>query len=187
MRQPSLTFQQLHAALLQQFGSGAILAAGPDAPQPWLEIAPARLVEVCTYLRDAEHLRFDYLASLSGVDLGPEDGRMLVVYHLNALTTGLSLVLKVHVPRGTDDDLSHCSLPSVAHIWLAAEWHEREAYDLLGITFTGHPDPRRMLMPEDWQGHPLRKDYQEQQAYHGIDVSYYTEGETLEPESGSTD
>ncbi|MFA4014976.1 MAG: hypothetical protein RUDDFDWM_000042 [Candidatus Fervidibacterota bacterium] len=110
------------------------------------------VVELCKLLRDDTELQFDYLRCLSAIDWF-EEGQMEVVYHLYSMKHGHSLVVKVRVKR--DDP----RLPSVSSIWAAANWHEREAYDLLGIIFEGHPDLRRILLPQDWTGHPLRKDY----------------------------
>jgi len=94
-----------------------------------------------------------------------------VIYHLNSIPFEHSFVLKVEVTRNKEDE----PLPqvfSLTPIWKTADWHEREAYDLVGIDFIGHPDLRRILLPADWQGHPLRKDYKEQEFYHGIKVKY---------------
>ncbi|MBO2518812.1 MULTISPECIES: NADH-quinone oxidoreductase subunit C [Limnochorda] len=119
----------------------------------WLEIRtePSRWVEVATFLRDDPELRFDYLALLTGIDR-LDDGFEVVV-HLNALTSNLRLILRTQVPR------EEPVCPTLTGVWPGANWHEREAYDLLGIRFEGHPDLRRILLKEDWVGHPLRKDY----------------------------
>ncbi|BAS27663.1 NADH-quinone oxidoreductase subunit C [Limnochorda pilosa] len=119
----------------------------------WLEVEvePGRLVEVATYLRDDPELRFDYLAMLSGVDRLEEGFE--VVDHLTSLEKGLRLILRTRVPR------SEPVCPSVTGVWPGADWHERETYDLMGVRFEGHPDLRRILLREDWEGHPLRKDY----------------------------
>lgn len=150
-------------AKIQQLLPQAVGQTQPQAMQPWVAVLPEHLTQLCALLRDTPDLYFDYLACLSGVDYGD---RMEVVYHLTSLPLEHSLVLKVALPR------EQPVLPSVAHIWRAADWHEREAYDLLGITFSGHPDLRRILLPEDWPGHPLRKNYTEPDEYHGIEVKY---------------
>jgi NADH/F420H2 dehydrogenase subunit C len=110
------------------------------------------LVELCKFLCDDPELQFDYLRCLSAVDWF-EEGQMEVVYHLYSMKHGHGLVVKVRI--GREDP----RLPSVSNIWATANWHEREAYDLFGIVFEGHPDLRRILLPQDWVGHPLRKDY----------------------------
>lgn len=119
----------------------------------WLEVEvePARWVEVATFLRDDPELRFDYLALLTGVDRLDEGFE--VVVHLTSLPKSLRLILRTRVAR------EEPTCPSLTGVWAGANWHEREAYDLLGIRFEGHPDLRRILMREDWVGHPLRKDY----------------------------
>lgn len=111
------------------------------------------LLGICRYLRDDPQLSFNYLTDLCGVDYFPREPRFEVVYHLCSLNTRRRLRLKVPL-------LEACpKLSSVTPLWKGAEWLEREVYDLLGITFVGHPDLRRILLPPDWQGHPLRKDY----------------------------
>ena len=98
---------------------------------------------------------------MSGVDY-LKDNKIQVVLHLYSYTHRHQIVAKVDVPRDNP------TMPSVEGLWKAANWQEREIYDLLGVVFTGHPDLRRLLMPEDWIGHPLRKDFVEPEEYHGI-------------------
>ncbi|MBI3593015.1 MAG: NADH-quinone oxidoreductase subunit C, partial [Nitrospirae bacterium] len=106
------------------------------------------------YLHDTPELYFNYLEDLCGVDYhGKKEPRFEVVYHLYSLRHRHMLRIKAEVP---EDD---CAIESVVDIWAGANWHERECYDMFGVTFRGHPDHRRILMPEDWAGHPLRKDY----------------------------
>jgi NADH-quinone oxidoreductase subunit C len=112
------------------------------------------IFEICRYLRENPEFSMDHLRDLSGADyLGKKDARFEVVYHLYSLGHRHMLRLRAQVP---EDD---CSLRTVSSIWQGAGAHERECYDLFGIVFDGHPDLRRILMPEDWEGHPLRKDY----------------------------
>jgi NADH-quinone oxidoreductase subunit C len=115
-----------------------------------LQVAPADLLAVASYLRD--RLGFDLLVSVTGVDWKTH---RQAVYHLYATETHQWLMLKANA-----DEADH--LPSVMPVWPAADWHERETYDLLGIHFDGHPNLTRILMPNDWLGHPLRKDYKEE-------------------------
>ncbi|MBN2496631.1 MAG: NADH-quinone oxidoreductase subunit C [Deltaproteobacteria bacterium] len=115
----------------------------------------------CLAVRDDPALGFDFLRSLSGVDR-PADDRIEVVAHLFSYKHRHALVLKTHTGRDGG------ALPSIHDVWPAAEWYEREIFDLLGVRFEGHRDLRRLLMPEDWQGHPLRKDYREAEHYRGI-------------------
>ena len=109
-------------------------------------------------------LQFDYLMCLSGIDNGKNI--LGVVYHLSSMQHRHKITVKVEVPADKPD------VPSVSSIWPTANWHEREAYDLIGIKFIGHPDLRRMLLPEDWEGHPLRKDYKVPEFYQGMKVPY---------------
>ena len=164
--------------LKQRFGA-AIGGADLEALDPWIEVAPEGLVEVCRHLRDEPSLRFDYLSCVSGVDYLHTDEKkakkatwephLEVVYHLFSVTHKHTLVLKVMLPRWQDDQPGQLpTLPSVASVWSTADWHEREVYDLVGVRFTDHPDLRRILCPEDWVGHPLRKDYEMPLEYHGI-------------------
>lgn len=111
------------------------------------------LVAICTYARDTEDLEFDRLSDIAGVDYWPEEPRFAACYQLYSMQHGTDLRLKVSVSG--DDPV----IPTVTGVWPTANWLEREIYDMFGVTFTDHPDLRRILMPYDWTGHPLRKDY----------------------------
>ncbi len=117
-------------------------------------LKPESLVAVCAYLQ--KRLRYDFLSTVTAVDWPDRVPRYDVVYHLLSLQNRCVLRLKVRVGEKGEE---HPSVPSVTGIWPTANWYEREVYDLFGITFTGHPDLRRILMPMDWTTHPLRKDY----------------------------
>lgn len=122
----------------------------------WTEVVvPAHLLpKVAAFVRDDERLRLNFLSSLSAVDY--QDDGFQVVYHLISIPTSQpKLIIKVKAEGGRDNP----RVPSVVDIWPTANWHEREAWDLMGIRFEGHPDLRRILLREDWEGHPLRKDY----------------------------
>ncbi|MDH7516502.1 MAG: NADH-quinone oxidoreductase subunit C, partial [Bacteroidota bacterium] len=127
-------------------------------------VPAAGIHDVCLHLRDKPGYDFDSLMCLSGVDY--TDGTLGVVYHLGSIKQRQRLTLKVIVPR--EDP----RVPTVERVWRTADWHEREAWDLLGIVFEGHPDLRRILLPDDWEGHPLRKDYEMPEFYNGIKVPY---------------
>src|SRR5262249_15332288 len=120
----------------------------------WTAIVPtARILEVAGHLRDAPEARFDYLSDLTATDWPPRTAaRFDVVYCLSSTRHRHRVRLKVRVSE-------HDGLASVCGIWPAANWLEREVWDMFGVNFTGHPDRRRILMPEDWQGFPQRKDY----------------------------
>jgi len=124
------------------------------------------LKEVMLFLRDDNRLFFDQLSCLTGIDNGPENGTMEVIYNLYSIPFEHHFMLKVELEREKPQ------INTISDVWKTAEWHEREAFDLLGIEFKGHPDLRRILLPDDWEGHPLRKDYTLQKYYHGIKVEY---------------
>ncbi|MBI3997891.1 MAG: NADH-quinone oxidoreductase subunit C [Armatimonadetes bacterium] len=119
-------------------------------PGAW--VPAASLLEVCRVVRDEAPFHLDYCSFVSAVDW-MADGTFEVVYHLYSMTERHQMLLKVRVPRQSP------RTPSVTGIWGGTNWHERETYDLFGIVFEGHPDLRRIMMTEDWHGHPLRKDY----------------------------
>ncbi|MBA3485487.1 MAG: NADH-quinone oxidoreductase subunit C [Pirellulales bacterium] len=163
--------------LKQKFGD-QITGANLENVDPWIEVAPEGIVAVCTHLRDEPSLAFDYCNSVTAVDYLQTDEKkaaktewqphLEVVYHLFSMKHKHSLVLKVMLPRWNGEPGNLPELPSVAGVWSTADWHERECYDLFGIHFTDHPNLRRILCPEDWVGHPLRKDYEMPLEYHGI-------------------
>ncbi|GAB2791617.1 NADH-quinone oxidoreductase subunit C [Rhabdobacter roseus] len=164
-------FTDIQAILAGQFGE----AIQPDAPenllQPALSIQTERLADVCAFLHRDERLYFDHLACVTALDNGPGLGTMEVIYNLTSIPYGHNLMLKVKLLRNQPGEPLP-QVPTVSHIWRTADWHEREAYDLVGIHFEGHPDLRRILLPLDWEGHPLRRDYEVQEVYHGIRVRY---------------
>jgi NADH-quinone oxidoreductase subunit C len=139
---------------------GKKMSFNDEAVTPWLEVEPSILIEVMTYLK-SEELDFDELMCLSGVDYGAESN-LGVTYHLCSTARGSKFMVKVKLAREKP------VLPSVSGLWRTANWHEREAYDLYGISFDGHPDLTRILLPDDWEGHPLRKDYVLNKTYRGI-------------------
>ena len=171
--------RDIYDALVERFGSEIIVGINETAIDPWIEIAAAAIAEVGQFLRDDPHYRFDHLNDLTAVDYQaadpakaarfPFEPHVEIVYHLSSYETRRQIVLKVNLPRWENDApgaMPH--IPSVANVWPAADWHEREAYDLMGIWFAGHPNLVRIFMPEDWPGHPLRKDYVWPEEYHGI-------------------
>jgi NADH-quinone oxidoreductase subunit C len=166
------------AILEERFGP-AVTGKKLDAIDPWVSVDPGRLVEIGTFLRDDPRLRFDLLNCISGVDYlemdpkkAPKAGfepHMEVVYHLSSFTHRHRFVLKLILPRWKDGIEGQLpEVPSVSGVWATADWHERETFDLCGVMFTGHPDLRRILLAEDWEGYPLRKDYEYPLEYHGI-------------------
>jgi NADH-quinone oxidoreductase subunit C len=143
-----------------------ILETDNESTPQGLKVEHKEIKTLCAFLKDHEMLFFDSLSCLTGIDNGEEAGTMEVIYNLYSIPNDLHLMLKAGIDR--IDPV----IDSVADIWMTADWHEREAYDLLGIKFEGHPDLRRILLPNDWEGFPLRKDYKHQERYHGITVAY---------------
>jgi len=172
--------KEIYDLLVEQIGEGA-LGLDEEGFQPVASIAPASIHQACQFLRDDERCSFDMLMCLSGIDwdgydengkgksvkilgydeLGePEtndrvaDGDLAVRYDFFSHTLRHKFHIQVRMPRDV------ASVPTISDIWQTANWHEREAWDMVGITFEGHPDLRRMLLDDSWIGHPLRKDYQ---------------------------
>ena len=161
-----MIFPDIAAVLQNQFGSDSIQANTQNL-QPYLTVPVSQLVDICQFLRNDERLFFDLLACITAIDNGPQVNTMEIVYNLTSIPYEHDLMLKVVIPRMASNAKLPV-VPSVAHVWRTADWHEREAFDLVGIQFEGHPDLRRILLPTDWVGHPLRTDYQEEEQYHGI-------------------
>jgi len=138
---------------VKEFDPAAVEEAGSFRGEVTLHIRPQSLRRVCEFLRDAPELQFKFLADLTAVDHYPQEPRFETVYHLLSLKLNERLRLKVRLP-GTDPRVE-----SMVAVWPAANAFEREVFDLFGIVFEGHPFLERILMPEDWEGHPLRKDY----------------------------
>jgi NADH-quinone oxidoreductase subunit C len=164
--------------LEERFGA-AITSKKLDAIDPFVVVDVGHLVDICQFLRDDPRLLFDMLNCVTGVDYletdpkkAPKAGyepHLEVVYHLSSIPHRHRFVLKLVLPRWKDGVVGQIPVvPSVSHIWPTADWHERETFDLCGIDFTGHPDLRRILLAEDWEGYPLRKDYEFPLEYHGI-------------------
>jgi NADH-quinone oxidoreductase subunit C len=129
----------------------AVIETGSFREQHWVELQPARLLEVCAWLRDDPECSYDVLLDVTAVHWPDSAQPMEVVYHLFSLPGNDRLRLKV---RTGDTG----PVPSLTTLWSAAEWNEREAYDMFGVVFEGHPDLRRILMPDDYTDFPLRKE-----------------------------
>jgi NADH-quinone oxidoreductase subunit C len=139
--------------LLQSRLADGVLEAVETRGELVARVAPNALVAVCTMLRDDPALAFDFLMDVTAVDYLGSDPRFEVVYHLYSLARNHRLRLKVGVPEGDP------RVASVTPVWRGANWLERETYDMYGIQFEGHPDLRRIYLYEEFEGHPLRKDY----------------------------
>ena len=173
-----MTAAEIVAKLEAQFGP-RIKAKNLEAIDPFVVVEPGDLIDVGRFLRDDPQLRFDMLNLISGVDyLEPDPKKVAkagfephveVVYHLHSFTHRHRFVVKVSLPRWKGDKPGELpEVPSVTSLWASANWHEREVYDLSGIRFLGHPELTRILLADDWEGHPLRKDYEFPLEYHGI-------------------
>ena len=142
----------LIVAAVEQFPDDVSDDGKDTIGDPILRVGADRLIEVMQWLRDDESNRFDYLSCLTAIDWTERKPRFDVVYHLRSLEKNHCLTVKVGCEDGE-------GVPSVVELWTTADWHEREAYDLYGVEFLGHPNLERIFLPEDWEGHPLRKDY----------------------------
>ena len=128
-----------------------------------LIVEPSKIVELCRYLKDEE--KFNRLSTITAVDWHPAEPRFEVVYHLHSIELNQRLRLKARLGSAS------LEIDSVYEVWRAADWYEREVFDMFGITFRNHPNMQRILMPIDWEGHPLRKDF----PVHGYKYSYPSE------------
>jgi NADH-quinone oxidoreductase subunit C len=139
------------AAALAGAHPEAVLAGKFDREELTLEIAPADIAGVCAYLKNKQ--KFTRLSTITAVDWYPDEPRFEVVYHLHSPDRNERLRLKCRLPGANPE------IASVTAVWRGADWYERETFDLFGIQFRNHPDLRRIMLPEDWEGYPLRKDY----------------------------
>lgn len=164
-----MSIEEYKEIITSKFGESAVLGVDLQATPNSL-IVPAQLIhDICLELHTYPDCYFDFLSCITGIDNGPEIKTMEVVYNLYSIPFDLKLMIKVSLPRNEEgEDLPE--VPTVSSIWRTADWHEREIFDLVGIRFSGHPDLRRILLPTDWEGHPLRKDYKNLEKYHGIIV-----------------
>jgi NADH-quinone oxidoreductase subunit C len=165
-----MTPEQIQAYLAGKLGEkiGPLSPANKDA---FLVVKPEHLLEICALLKSDPELQMDCLMNLGAVDwlkrAKADVNQLEVVYHLYSYSKRHGFILKVQLDR----NLPAPTVPSVNPVWKAADWLEREQFDLLGIVFSGHPDLRRLMMPDDWVGHPLRKDYAESGSWHNINTT----------------
>lgn len=175
-----VSIEDIHADLQEKFSDmiGEMRREPADTGTPFIIVKAEWIRDVCLYLRDDSKYLMNNLNLLSCVDFrefkGAEyQGQLGVVYHMSSLQpvgdswqTIHRCALRVYTP------VSDPKVPSVARVWRTADWHEREGYDMFGIVFEGHPDLRRILLPDDWEGYPLRKDYKVPDYYNGMKVPY---------------
>jgi NADH-quinone oxidoreductase subunit C len=173
-----MNIQEIHDRLHSKFQHW-LVSSNFEALDPWIEIRAEGLPEMAAFLRDEPELRFDMLHCITAVDYFEPDAKKAaqvewqphveLIYHLSSMAHRHRLVLKISLPRWLGDAEGQLpEAPTVSRVWRTAEWHEREVYDLMGVNFPGNDDLRRLLCPEDWVGHPLRKDYQMPAEYHGV-------------------
>ncbi|MBC7388427.1 MAG: NADH-quinone oxidoreductase subunit C [Opitutaceae bacterium] len=177
-----MTFQEILSNLNSILPEGAITKVEETLVQPRITVSKHFLKQACHHLHQTEGLYFDFLSNLTSIDNGVLNDSLEVIYNLYSIPYNHHFVLRVELPRTykpenaeefiSFEDYFLPTIPSITTIWRSADWHEREALDLMGIWFEGHPDLRRILMPADWKGHPLRKDYNNLETYHGIKVAY---------------
>lgn len=146
--QPSVTLKKL----AERF-PGAIVETHSHRGDDTAVVKKEAILEICTFLKNDEGLLYNFMMDLTAVDYLGKDPRFEVVYHLFSLKHNMRVRIKARVPE------SDCSIDSIVPVWIGANWFEREVYDMYGITFNGHPEMRRILLYEEFQGHPLRKDY----------------------------
>lgn len=154
-----MTITEIGALLRERFGD-KILEVTDDPRHGHVRVARESYVDVCRFLRDDDRTRFEMCHDVTAVDWIEHFD---VVVHLYSLAKKHAFCVKTRTASREQNDC-----PSITSVWPAADWHERETWDLLGVRFTGHPALRRILLPEDWQGHPLRKDEGNPLEYHGI-------------------
>src|ERR1043166_4824073 len=155
-----MNLQEISDKLKMRFPDAVVETKIEGVIDPYIKVAPAKIADVATFLRDDTDLQFDFLMCLSGVDY--TKGVLGVVYHAYSMTKRHKVTLKVDLPADKPE------LPSVSTIWPAANWHERETFDMFGIIFNGHADLRRILLPDDYPGFPLRKDFKVPEFYQGM-------------------
>jgi NADH-quinone oxidoreductase subunit C len=153
--------QEINERLKAEFGTDILSFVEEGKSDPAISVNRNNIVEIMLFLRDESDLQFDYLSCLSGVEL---KDNLQVVYNLYSMNHKHRITIKADIPK--DDP----NIPTIEKVWLSADWHEREAWDMYGINFVGHHNMIRILNPYDWEGHPLRKDYVTPEYYNGMKV-----------------
>jgi len=150
-------------AALEAWEPQAVLGGSCELGETIVWIAPPRIADACRFLRDSQG--FERVSGITAIDRYPQEPRFELVYLLHSVSNNVRVKLKVALP-GADP-----AVDSVTPVWAGANWYEREVFDLFGVRFAGHPDLRRLLLPDDWEGHPLRKDF----PVHGYRYGYQDE------------
>ncbi len=158
--------EEIYQLLLQEFGQDVLNGLDTNSNPATINVNPFRIADIAHFLHTHEQCYFDMCSCITGMDNGPEAATMEVIYTLYSIPFNLQINLKATLDRNNP------VIDSVASVWRTADWHEREIFDLFGIEFNNHPDLRRILLPADWKGHPLLKDYEHEETYRGITIKY---------------
>ena len=153
--------------LRQKLSPNVVITTIDNTTPSAIQLPSHHIAEACKCLFEDPQCYFDYLACITALDNRLQVGTIDIIYNLYSIPYNYQLMIQITVARNQADG-SLPQVPSVSHIWEAANWHEREAYDLVGIDFMGHTDLRRILLPADWIGHPLREDYIQPTHYHSM-------------------
>ena len=156
-----MTIEEIKITLINKF-SGSIIE-NDELSDKQIEVEGSKWLEIATFMRDDPNLSFDQLECITGVDIG-EEATLQSRYNLH------SMEYRHKVEVVINHDKKKPKVPSIEQVWRIGDWFERETYDMFGISYEGHRDLRRILCPDDWEGWPLRKDYEGQESYHGIVV-----------------
>ncbi|MEP3388570.1 MAG: NADH-quinone oxidoreductase subunit C [Reichenbachiella sp.] len=157
-----MTTEEFKNLIDSKLGEGVVLSIDENATPKALVIDSTNMEAVMALLKNDSSSFCDLLSCLTAIDNGQEANTMEVIYNLYSIPLEHSIMIKTVISRENPE------IETVTHLWKTADWHEREAYDLFGITFNNHPDLRRILMPADWEGYPMRKDYEEPATYRGM-------------------
>lgn len=160
-----MTEAEIYSLLSEKFGDKMVEFQGEEKT-PIAIVQAQAIHEILSFLKNDERLKFESLMSLSGFDLGGEGQPLGIAYHLNSMELNHYFAVKVLF-----EDRENPKIKSVNDLFRTADWHEREAYDMYGITFEGHPDFHRILLEDDWEGYPLRKDYVQAEFYRGMKIA----------------
>jgi NADH-quinone oxidoreductase subunit C len=166
----ALTTDHILELIRKKFGDTSAELSDINSSPPCITVGKEFLLQVCEFLKDNPETSFDMLACITGIDNHPAGNTVEVIYHLNSIPNETQLALRIILDRPALPELPEAG--SIASVWTTANWHERETYDLVGIRFRNHPDLRRILLPADWSGHPLRKDYKTDEYYHNVKIDY---------------
>lgn len=156
--------EEIFEKLQKKFGEEVVFDfhdASEGDKDCWFQVEPYSIEDVAVFMKTDSELHMDYLECITGIDY-PDENQVRVVYHVYSYAKKHRVVIKCMLDR--EDP----ALPTLTSVWPTSNWQERECFDLLGVLFDGHPDLRRLLLPDDWEGHPLRKDWEESDSYHGI-------------------